>query len=96
MAAGKATIVYSFLPLQRYFDKKKKESKKNFMSHVEKGLELFSELVQSAKNYKHKILILNLMRTQIHLLQISSFFHLSSLASFTDSRLRCGNKQKLL
>lgn len=69
------------------------------MSYVEKGLEIvffFSELVQSAKNYRHKMLILNLELTQIHLLQMSSFFHLSTLASLADSGLRCGNEQKFL
>lgn len=66
------------------------------MSYVEKGLELPSELVQSAKNYRRKILILNLVLKQIQLLQMSSFFHMNTLASLADSGLRCGNEQKFL
>lgn len=108
MAAGKATIVYSFLHLQRYFEKRNNKTKKLYVISRKRAKIVFwvgpiSKKLQT-QNFdmwfvcdlylcEHKIWF---VLTQIHLLQISSFFHLSSLASFTDSRLRCGNKQKFL
>lgn len=68
------------------------KKKKHFMSYIEKGLEWgSSELVQPAKNYKHRILILSLLFSKCH----HSFIWAQLLPSQT-GRLRCGNQQKFL